>query len=280
VSVSELLAAAGRVAGTGGRMLVLTSCDLRIPECETLIGFADRRRQVAVVSTARLNERDVPSMERTARRVGNAIAHEAGHLDGLAHCGVPGCLMHPITTAEEIDARADGACGRCPHTGMARRRILAATAFLGIVGTGVLSLDRVGTALFGSDLVIPFTCRAVDAAGRHTEAGSGAGDRAVFHFEGEPLFAMYDKDGHASILDRSRPIMHRLNDLWRSERPLVLGASSGDGAIVANGVALTTVLPGDARGRPRSQVADEWATRIAEVFREHGRMASIDRRVP
>ena len=154
VLVADLVRAARRADSDSARLLVVTSVDLAVPECASLFGFTDRRRGVAVVSTARLEDQD---SARASARLGNVIAHEAGHLDGLAHCESDRCLMHTASTVEELDRRPEARCGRCPRAGMFRRRVLAAAALVGLVGASVLTLDTLGTALLGPSLELPFT---------------------------------------------------------------------------------------------------------------------------
>jgi hypothetical protein len=110
-----------------GRLLVLTDRDLLIPEVESLFGFSDWRRQVAIVSTVRLAS---PDAAQWRHRVANAIAHEAGHLDGLQHCPHV-CLMRPASGAIELDTRPDTACGRCPRrTSVITKTVVALAAGL------------------------------------------------------------------------------------------------------------------------------------------------------
>lgn len=272
VAVESLVGACREAHPDGGRLLVLTPFDLHLPECESLYGFADRRLDVAVVSTARIAD---ANPDRLARRVGNIAAHEIGHLDGLRHCAADGCLMRRASDPREVDARSMQPCGRCPRIGGVRRRLLGAAALVMVLALGVAALSAAGYAALGPDLEVPFSCRALDPAGIEGGTGNGPRDVARFHFEGRAMFTMYDKDGRDSILDRSRPVMHEMNELWRRNEPVELAIAGGGSIVQANGVELMRVLPGDLAGREPHEVAREWIEQIVAVFRAGGRTVSV-----
>jgi hypothetical protein len=110
-------------------VVVVTSRPLSTLECASLFGFSDRRRQRAVVSLAglapgNLDEGGDPGSPMALggpasvrQRMQNLIAHELGHLRGLAHCSSPGCLMNPVRVAHELDDRSFLPCGHCPPLG-------------------------------------------------------------------------------------------------------------------------------------------------------------------
>ncbi len=110
-------------------VVVVTSRPLSTLECASLFGFSDRRRQRGVVSLfglapGALDEAGNPGPpvalggHATVRqRIQNLIAHELGHLKGLAHCASPSCLMHPVRAAHHLDHRSFSPCGHCPPLG-------------------------------------------------------------------------------------------------------------------------------------------------------------------
>ena len=107
-------------------VVVVTGTALATRECASLLGFSDRRRQLAAVSLAGLGQPGTEEEHRPGssirwsrdallrRRIQNLIAHESGHLRGLAHCSNPGCLMKPVKAARELDERSFAPCGHCP----------------------------------------------------------------------------------------------------------------------------------------------------------------------
>jgi predicted Zn-dependent protease len=111
LDVDAAIAWARRHRARGERVLLLTDRDLFIPEVGSLFGFADRKSSVAIVSTYRLAAGDAGQLR---HRVTNAIAHEAGHLDGLKHCQ-RSCLMRPAAEPADLDTRPLTPCGRCPR---------------------------------------------------------------------------------------------------------------------------------------------------------------------
>jgi hypothetical protein len=100
-------------------LVVLTGRDLSKDGCESLFGYADRGRQIGIVSSFRLGHVDPL---RAHLRLENVIRHECGHLRGLRHCGKQGCLMHPAGDPEDLDRRSAEPCSRC-----SRRRSLSIT---------------------------------------------------------------------------------------------------------------------------------------------------------
>lgn len=91
-------------------LVVLTGLDLAQDKCVSLFGYADRRRQIGIVSTFRLGH---PDPARAQLRLENVIRHESGHLRGLRHCAQQGCLMHPARDPEDLDSRSAEPCSRC-----------------------------------------------------------------------------------------------------------------------------------------------------------------------
>ncbi len=139
LSVEETIAAAADdPALRDCRPLVLvTGRDLTRSGCASLWGYADPRRQIAVVSTSRIRHDDAAT---TRARLENLIRHELGHLAGWRHCKHIGCLMAPAQNPEALDTRSND---DCDHAKPRRRRSsplwhrVAAVAFLLLVFTGV-----------------------------------------------------------------------------------------------------------------------------------------------
>jgi hypothetical protein len=266
-----------RAARVGnGRLLALTSRDLVTPETGSLIGSADRRAQVVIVSTARLIDPADPAA--LGRRLHNEISHELGHLQGLAHCERPGCLMHPVEAAADIDRRQTAPCGSCPRAWWRSSFSPARTFAAAVLLAGVLAADRAASWLVAAP-EFPFTCLIVNTPGQAVQEGAGPEDRAAIQFDGFEIFALRDPGRHMSILDRSRPAIGRLNHLWRSGDPLelrVAPAGMGRARLEGNGTVIVEVLAGDTGGTDPLAVGVAWARAIANAFEARGkRVASV-----
>ena len=88
-----------------------------------------------------------------------------------------------------------------------------------------------------------------------------------------------DADGKTSLRLRSRPLVKRLNALWRSHDALhlvVTPAAPGRARIEEAEGTLIEVLPADAAGRDPLAVARTWANAAADAFRRRGRDAAVD----
>lgn len=139
LAVDDAIRWASRPRARRERVLVMTDRDLFIPECASLFGFADTRRGVALVSTFRLV---TPDKAQFHKRVDNAVAHEAGHLDGLKHCRGD-CVMRPAATADELDSRPIASCGRCPrHMSLPTKIVLALALALAVTATAAVVSER------------------------------------------------------------------------------------------------------------------------------------------
>jgi predicted Zn-dependent protease len=114
IDARALLRRAADACQSSERLLIVTERDLRMRSLQSLFGFANRRRRVAVVSTARLGNSGNPLL--ATRRLRNVAAHELGHLKGLHHCDGPQCVMKAVTTPEEIDRRPLKPCGDSEST--------------------------------------------------------------------------------------------------------------------------------------------------------------------
>ena len=91
-------------------VLGLAEVDLFLPDASYVLGDADRDAGAALVSTARLETRDLPRLVARARV--EAI-HEAGHLLGLGHCPDFRCAMFLSREPVEVDRKGPGLCHGC-----------------------------------------------------------------------------------------------------------------------------------------------------------------------
>jgi len=223
------------------RTLVLTGRDIEAGNCSSLFGYADRRRKVAVVSTCRIS---VPhDIRKTRSRLRNVIAHELGHLRGLAHCDTPGCLMGAAGNAAELDSRREEPCGRCP--GHSR--------FLHIAGAAVccvllfLALDLVGAAL-KPGRPSPFSVTPASHAGR-----------AQVLFEHKPIVEVPVKPGG------TRELESKLNAAYSSVLPALFeveASPSGSALVRLNGAG---ILEATESGKlPPKALAESWSLKLRE----------------
>ena len=137
-----------------GRLLLLTDNDIRLFPLQGLFGYADRRRGIAIISTARLRDPDNPA--RTRERLRNVAAHELGHLNGLSHCAGPQCVMTQVSTPEELDCRPLLPCERCPRRSAQLRQAMATIAALLFLAISVLAIERVTSFWQGAGPDFPF----------------------------------------------------------------------------------------------------------------------------
>ena len=116
-SAVEMMRLLARVAPAGSfRVLGITERDLFIPMLSFVLGQAQLKGRLAVVSLARLRQEfyGLPADDLTLRaRLRTEILHELGHSFGLIHCPNTVCTMSLSTTVAHVDAKADGYCGSC-----------------------------------------------------------------------------------------------------------------------------------------------------------------------
>ena len=155
IDARALLRLAARACQSSEQLLIVTERDLQIRPLQSLFGFANRRRGVAVVSTARLGDSGDPLL--ATRRLRNIAAHELGHLKGLRHCHGPQCVMRPVTTSEEIDRRPLESCGRCPTRAGWIRRMVGVAAAVVILAVAVAGIDRIASLTASPAPDFPFT---------------------------------------------------------------------------------------------------------------------------
>ena len=99
------------------RFLGVADVDLYVPDLNFVFGEADRRRGVAVFSTARLRGPEDVFQKRAATEA----VHELGHTYGLSHCENPNCVMWFSNTLDETDRKGTRFCAA--HAKSLRQRI-------------------------------------------------------------------------------------------------------------------------------------------------------------
>jgi archaemetzincin len=105
------------------RLLGVTVVDLCSSERKRfLLGDADARRGVAVVSMFRL--RDAPDPDARARLAASEAVHELGHTYGLQRCVDPKCVMHAPDALAGAARRSALFCDA--HRAEVARRLLSA----------------------------------------------------------------------------------------------------------------------------------------------------------
>jgi archaemetzincin len=225
--------------------LVLTGRDLSAGNRSWVFGYADRRRAVAVVSTCRICVPGDPQV--TARRLRGVIAHELGHLRGLAHCPTPGCVMHAARNPAELDSRRDRPCGRCPSH-LQPLRLACAVAACALL---FLCLDWVGEAVKPGRMSSPFSVRS-----------ARAGQPVQVLFAGKPAIELARQSPGLSDLQT------RLNAAYRdllAARFEIETLPSGSALIRLNGAGLLLVTAAEAGAGPPAELAHQWSLRLAEA---------------
>ncbi len=97
-------------------LLLVTSRDLFVQNCDFVFGLARPSAGVAVVSTARLENAYYDRTQNdqdTIDRIAKEGTHEIGHLLGLGHCSDPECIMYRPATLDELDRKKKQFCPAC-----------------------------------------------------------------------------------------------------------------------------------------------------------------------
>ncbi|MDD5428747.1 MAG: archaemetzincin [Candidatus Omnitrophica bacterium] len=89
------------------RAIIITDADLYAPDSDFVLGFADAKRGIAVVSTARLGG------EKLAERVLKESMRELGISRGLTDCPDRKCAMYFSNNVSGIDAKRSAFCRDC-----------------------------------------------------------------------------------------------------------------------------------------------------------------------
>jgi archaemetzincin len=110
---------AGQNQGLGSAhscRLAITEVDLFAPGQSFVVGQADIRDGVAVVSLSRLREEHHgrrANQRRLQERALKETIHEFGHTLGLPHCLNPGCVMRFSASLAETDRKTARFCDQC-----------------------------------------------------------------------------------------------------------------------------------------------------------------------
>lgn len=113
---TDILRRLRRLRSGSDVLLALTGVDLFATGLNFVFGAADCRGRCALVSVARLREHgpaQAGATETFRRRTLIEAVHEVGHLRGLGHCPLSGCVMHFSNTLDDTDRKTPGFCQRC-----------------------------------------------------------------------------------------------------------------------------------------------------------------------
>jgi hypothetical protein len=203
-------------------LVVLTGLDLAQDGCASLFGYADRGRQIGIVSTFRLGH---PDPARAQLRLENVIRHESGHLQGLPHCRQQGCLMHPARDPEDLDSRSSEPCSRCSRRRSLSSAILhraAAVFFLLLAFAGVNLADTLlrpaphapFTAAVGSSELLLFNGTPVEFSSSLVDpAGAPRELNRLFMMLTPPALGVRTHDLHeAAVLSGEKEILRVRHD--------------------------------------------------------------------
>ena len=104
----------------------------------------------------------------------------------------------------------------------------------------------------------------------------------MISFRDRQLFSLRDKAGHRSVRERSLPMIHELNRLWKSHRAVSIRIARLEGnraKLEIDGVTVIETLPGDAAGEDPVIVASRWARALRQAYDStRGRRQSLRRR--
>lgn len=230
------------------RTLVLTERDLSAGNCSWVFGYADQRNGVAVISTCRISA--PTDAQKTAVRLRRLIAHERGHLEGLAHCSTPGCAMHEKRDAADLDSSSSRTCGRCPP----RFRFLSFAFAIVSCMLLFLFLDQVGKALKPAR-ISPFTV---------THAQSNQHARILF--DGKPLIELAELTSAQDLGDQLNAAYHDV----RKARFRIKTSSSGSATIRLNGADLLEITTAESGSEPPVALAEKWRQRFSVIINGKG----------
>ncbi len=102
--------------GIPGPVLLVCGNDIFSEGVASLFGLSRPSTRVAVVSTARLDNRFYGLSENEDELIDRIVkesAHEIGHLLGLDHCPDPACIMYQPLTLDDLDRKVRAFCEGC-----------------------------------------------------------------------------------------------------------------------------------------------------------------------
>ena len=116
--VSKILKAFTQDVPANSLRLALTAVDLCLPMLSHVFGQAQVGGRVMVISTHRLGGRGgepggLGSLERSYDRLAKIAIHETGHVLGVRHCRVRGCVMNFSLELEHLDGLEMSFCPEC-----------------------------------------------------------------------------------------------------------------------------------------------------------------------
>lgn len=105
-----------RLALTNERALAVTDADLYVPGSDFVSGFADPKKGVAVISTARLRNEFyglAPDTRSLNERALKEALRQLGKSWGMEDCASPKCAMNPSEKIQDIDRKREKFCYKC-----------------------------------------------------------------------------------------------------------------------------------------------------------------------
>jgi len=114
---SEIIYTLARLPRQGERLLGVVDADIYSPGLNFVFGLAAPGIQTAVISLTRLRPefyRRPPDRALLLERAIKEAIHEVGHLNKLAHCPDPACVMAFSNSVEDTDRKGRAFCPR-PH---------------------------------------------------------------------------------------------------------------------------------------------------------------------